>query len=69
LLNVLLQIANKFGLSKKKKKKNFRNLQENHMWMILNGIHQLLLYVDALNLLGYNINAIKRNTKVLTDPR
>jgi hypothetical protein len=31
----------------------------------LNGIHQLLVYVDDVNLLGDNIDAIKKNMEAL----
>jgi hypothetical protein len=33
----------------------------------LNGTHQLLAYADDVNLLGDNIDTIKRNTKTLID--
>jgi hypothetical protein len=33
----------------------------------LNGTHQLLAYADDVNLLGDNIDAIKKNTETLID--
>jgi hypothetical protein len=33
----------------------------------LNGTHQLLAYTDDMNLLGENIDAIKKNTETLID--
>jgi hypothetical protein len=33
----------------------------------LNGIHQLLAYADDVNLLGDNIDSIKKNTETLID--
>jgi hypothetical protein len=42
-----------------------RKVQENQMGMKLNGIHQLLVYADDVNLLGDNIDAIKKNMETL----
>jgi hypothetical protein len=33
----------------------------------LNGTHQLLVYADDVNLLGYNIDIINKNTQTLID--
>jgi hypothetical protein len=44
-----------------------RNIQENHVGLILNGTHQLLVYADDVNLLRDNIDTIKKNTGTLID--
>jgi hypothetical protein len=44
-----------------------RKVQENHVGLKWNGTHQLLAYVDEVNVLGYNIDTIKRNTETLID--
>jgi hypothetical protein len=42
-------------------------VQENQLGLKLNGTHQLLAYTDDVNLLGDNIDTIKKNTETLID--
>jgi hypothetical protein len=44
-----------------------RKVQENQVGQKLNGAHQLLEYADDVNLLGDNIDTIKKNTETLID--
>jgi hypothetical protein len=43
-----------------------RKVQENQLRLKLNGIHQLVVYAD-MNLLGDNIDAMKKNTETLIE--
>jgi hypothetical protein len=42
-----------------------RKVQENQVGLKLNGTHPLLAYADDVNLLGDNIDIIKKNTETL----
>jgi hypothetical protein len=44
-----------------------RKVQENKVGLKLNGTHQLLVYVDDVNLLGDNLNTIKGNARSVID--
>jgi hypothetical protein len=44
-----------------------RRVQETQAVLKLNGTHQLLTYADDVNLLGDNIDTIKKNTETLID--
>jgi hypothetical protein len=44
-----------------------RKVQENQVRLKLNGTHQLLAYADDVNLLGDNIDTIKKDTETLID--
>jgi hypothetical protein len=45
-----------------------RKVQENLVGLKLSGTRQLLAYADDVNLLGDNIDTIKKNTETLIDP-
>jgi hypothetical protein len=42
-------------------------VQENQVGLKLNGTHQFLAYADDVNLLGDDIDTIKKNTETLID--
>jgi hypothetical protein len=44
-----------------------RKVQENQVGLKLTGTHQLLAYTDDVNLLGDNIDTIKKNSGTLID--
>jgi hypothetical protein len=44
-----------------------KKVQENQVGLKLNGTHQLLAYADDVNVLGDNIDTIKKNTETLID--
>ena len=42
-----------------------RNVQRNNLGLDTNGTHQVLAYVDDVNLIGYDIRTVERNADVL----
>jgi hypothetical protein len=41
-----------------------RNVQENQIGLKLNRTHQLLIYADEMNLLGDNVDTMKKRKKL-----
>jgi hypothetical protein len=55
---LLTNLALEYAISK---------VQENQVGLKLNGTHQLLVYADDVNLLGDNVDTMKKNTQTLID--
>ncbi|KAJ4432169.1 hypothetical protein ANN_20785 [Periplaneta americana] len=44
-----------------------RKVQDNRQGLELNGLHQLLVYADNVNMLGENLQAIRKSTEILLE--
>ena len=43
---------------------SIRSVQENRIGLELNGKHQLLVYADDVNMLGKNLQTVRKNTEI-----
>ena len=43
---------------------SIRRVQENRIWLELNGNHQLLVYADEVNMLGENLQTVGENREI-----
>jgi retron-type reverse transcriptase len=48
-------------------KHTIRRVQENQKGLKLKGTHQLLAYADDVNIVGENVDTVKKNTLALLD--
>jgi hypothetical protein len=55
------------GLITNQQRQDVDKVQENQVGLELNGTHQLLVYVDDVNLPGENIDTVQENTGTLID--
>ena len=46
---------------------NIRTVQENRIGLELNGKHQLLVYADNVNMLGENLQTVRKNTEIFIE--
>jgi hypothetical protein len=69
ILNILFRrvVTNYENLGAASLEFAIRKVQENQARLKLNGTHRLLVCVDDVNLLGDNIDTIKKNTETLID--